>query len=298
MTLFIIACFLLIGITLVIVLRPLLKQGTPTHNEANVSEEQLTAQVLREQLQQLQADLDAGLINTATFEQAQNEIHIRVLEEISHSQKTATAPAEKAKKSAVIVSVLIPALAFATYYLLGSPESINPPPPEQAQVMMIKSMVAKLAKRLEETPNDYEGWARLGRSYRVLGQPNESAQAYAKAGPALEKNPEMMIDYAQTLAELDQNDLNARANVWIEKALQLEPDYPMGLVLGGGAAFQRQDYQLAVFRWEKLVPLVEPGTENAKQVLDSIAEAKAKLKEQNNSTPTTKANKAAKSASQ
>lgn len=294
MTLFIIACFLLIGITLVIVLRPLLKQA-PTQAETTISEEQLTAQVLREQLQQLQADLDAGLINTTTFEQSQNEIHARVLEEISHNQNTAVAPAEKAKKSAVIVSVLIPALAFAAYYLLGSPESINPPPPEQAQAMMIKSMVAKLAKRLEENPNDYEGWARLGRSYRVLGQANESAQAYAKAGPVLEKNPEMMIDYAQTLAELDQNDLNARANVWIEKALQLEPDYPMGLVLGGGAAFQRQDYQLAVFRWEKLVPLVEPGTENAKQVLESIAEAKAKLKEKNSAT---QGNKASKSASQ
>ena len=79
MTLFIIACLLLLGITLLIILRPLLK--TPTSNpEPIVSEEQLTAQVLREQLQQLQADLDAGLISTSTFEQSQNEIHSRAFE--------------------------------------------------------------------------------------------------------------------------------------------------------------------------------------------------------------------------
>jgi cytochrome c-type biogenesis protein CcmH len=297
MTLFIIACLLLLGITLLILLRPLLKTPTATA-ENSVSEEQLTAQVLREQLQQLQADFDAGLIEQATFEQSQNEIHRRVLEELSSQENNAVQSPQKAKTSALVVLISLPLLAIGTYLLIGSPQSLNPPSPEQAQAMMINGMVEKLAKKLEENPNDYEGWARLGRSYRVLGKPNESAQAYAKAGPALEKSPEMMIDYAQTLAELDQNDLNARANVWIEKALQLEPDYPMGLVLGGGAAFQRQDYKLAVFRWEKLVPLVEPGTENAKQVLDSIAEAKAKLKEQNSPTPTNKANKAAKAASQ
>lgn len=297
MTLFIIACLLMLGITLLILLRPLLK--TPKAlAENSVSEEQLTAQVLREQLQQLQADFDAGLIEQAAFEQSQNEIHRRVLEELSSQENNAVQSPQKAKKSAIVVLLSLPVLAIGTYLLIGSPQSINPPSPEQAQAMMINGMVEKLAKKLEENPNDYEGWARLGRSYRVLGKPNESAQAYAKATPALEKNPEMMIDYAQTLAELDENDLNARANVWIEKALQLEPDYPMGLVLGGGAAFQRQDYKLAIFRWEKLVPLVEPGTENAKQVLDSIAEAKAKLKEQNSPTPTNKANKAAKTASQ
>lgn len=279
MTLFILACLLLLGITLLIILRPLLK--TPTSNpEPIVSEEQLTAQVLREQLQQLQADLDAGLISTSSFEQSQNEIHSRALEEISQIKINAPQTPQKAKKSAFVLLISLPVLAAATYFVIGSPQSINPPPPEQAQAMMINGMVEKLAARLKDNPNDYEGWARLGRSYRVLGRMNESEQAYAKAIPALEQNPELMIDYAQTLAELDQNDLNARANVWIEKALKVEPEYAMALVLGGGAAFQRADYQLAVTRWEKLVPMVEPGTENAKQVLESIAEAKAKLQEQ------------------
>lgn len=279
MTLFILACLLLLGITLLIILRPLLK--TPTSNpEPIVSEEQLTAQVLREQLQQLQADLDAGLISASSFEQSQNEIHSRALEEISQIKINAPQTPQKAKKSAFVLLISLPVLAAATYFVIGSPQSINPPPPEQAQAMMINGMVEKLAARLKDNPNDYEGWARLGRSYRVLGRMNESEQAYAKAIPALEQNPELMIDYAQTLAELDQNDLNARANVWIEKALKVEPEYAMALVLGGGAAFQRADYQLAVTRWEKLVPMVEPGTENAKQVLESIAEAKAKLQEQ------------------
>lgn len=295
MTLFIIACLLVLGITLLVVLRPLLKIN-PSTTTPEVSEEQLTAQVLREQLEQLKNDFDAGLLDAKSFEQSQNEIHRRVLEELSSEEKNAIQSPQKAKKSAIVVAITVPLLAVALYSLIGSPQSVNPPPPEQAQAMMINSMVDKLAKRLQANPNDYEGWARLGRSYRVLGKLPESAQAYSKAGPALEQNAEMMIDYAQTLAELDQNNLNIRAHVWIEKALKLEPDYAMALVLGGGAAFQRQDYQLAVTRWEKLVPLVEPGTENAKQVLDSIEEAKTRLKEQKNNKSAAKASPTSSSA--
>ncbi|MEX6505607.1 c-type cytochrome biogenesis protein CcmI [Jiella sp. M17.18] len=46
---------------------------------------------------------------------------------------------------------------------------------------MIESMVAQLADRLQQNPNDVEGWKRLIRSYSVLGQPEKAAAAYDKA---------------------------------------------------------------------------------------------------------------------
>ena len=45
----------------------------------------------------------------------------------------------------------------------------------------IYEMVAGLAARLEENPDDFEGWLRLGNAYAVLGQPGESAQALLQA---------------------------------------------------------------------------------------------------------------------
>ena len=45
---------------------------------------------------------------------------------------------------------------------------------------MIRGMVAQLAARLEENPNDIEGWGRLARSYRVLGETNKAAEAEAR----------------------------------------------------------------------------------------------------------------------
>ena len=46
---------------------------------------------------------------------------------------------------------------------------------------MIESMVAHLAARLEQQPDDAEGWVRLGRSYMVLQQPAKARDAYARA---------------------------------------------------------------------------------------------------------------------
>ena len=46
---------------------------------------------------------------------------------------------------------------------------------------MIEGMVSQLAARLEQSPNDVEGWKRLIRSYGVLGKPDEAQKAYRTA---------------------------------------------------------------------------------------------------------------------
>ena len=72
--------------------------------------------------------------------------------------------------------------------------------PEERRAM-IESMVARLAARLEQQPDDAEGWVRLGRSYAVLGQPAKARDAYARAA-ALRPDDAAL---AQALAEATKN---------------------------------------------------------------------------------------------
>ena len=51
---------------------------------------------------------------------------------------------------------------------------------------MIEGMVAALAARLEDEPDDAEGWARLIRSYVVLDQRGSAAAALRSARAALD----------------------------------------------------------------------------------------------------------------
>ena len=52
--------------------------------------------------------------------------------------------------------------------------------PEERRAMIL-AMVGNLAARLEQQPDDVEGWARLGRSYMVLNEPQKARDAYAHA---------------------------------------------------------------------------------------------------------------------
>ena len=49
---------------------------------------------------------------------------------------------------------------------------------------MIRSMVTRLAERLEEEPEDVEGWLRLAQAYRVLGETDKAVQSVQRAAAA------------------------------------------------------------------------------------------------------------------
>ena len=52
--------------------------------------------------------------------------------------------------------------------------------PEERRAMIL-AMVGNLATRLQQQPDDVDGWARLGRSYMVLNEPQKARDAYAHA---------------------------------------------------------------------------------------------------------------------
>jgi cytochrome c-type biogenesis protein CcmH len=68
--------------------------------------------------------------------------------------------------------------------------------PEERQAMIL-AMVGKLASRLESQPDDVEGWARLGRSYMVLNQPDKAKDAYARAVRLKPDDPELKAALAE-----------------------------------------------------------------------------------------------------
>ncbi|MBK8176802.1 MAG: c-type cytochrome biogenesis protein CcmI [Rhodospirillales bacterium] len=50
----------------------------------------------------------------------------------------------------------------------------------QARTQMIRGMVDRLAARLNDEPDDLDGWRRLARAYDVLGETDKAAQARAR----------------------------------------------------------------------------------------------------------------------
>jgi cytochrome c-type biogenesis protein CcmH len=71
----------------------------------------------------------------------------------------------------------------------------------QERQAMIEGMVAKLAARLEQQPDDADGWSRLGRSYMVLNHPDKARDAFARAAKLKPNDIELKQKYAEAIIE-------------------------------------------------------------------------------------------------
>ena len=102
---------------------------------------------------------------------------------------------------------------------------------------MIRSMVEGLARRLEEDPDDAEGWARLARSYRVLGEADKARGALARLARLRPGDTDVLLAYARSLAEGGPDGARtAELEAVIGRILALDPGNRAALRIAGEAA--------------------------------------------------------------
>lgn len=123
------------------------------------------------------------------------------------------------------------------------------------------AMAARLAKRLQDQPEDREGWLMLGRSYTALQQYPLAVRAYQRAYRLAEgRDAEALTGWAEALTLIDENELAGRAGRLFEEALALEPQNGKALFFSGIAAERRGDLPLARERFVALLALGPPET--------------------------------------
>ncbi len=155
----------------------------------------------------------------------------------------------------------------------------SPPPPgagltraeiDAAQAMsdeeresFIRDMVERLAARLVDEPGDAEGWLRLARSWVVLGESDKAREALDRATALRPGDVEVLDGYARALRELSPPGpiLAPELLEIYGQILDLDPAHPDALFFLGLGALQTEDRTAALGYWERLLPLLEPGTE-------------------------------------
>lgn len=106
-------------------------------------------------------------------------------------------------------------------------ELAAPEDPAASQAM-IETMVANLAARLDEQKasggGSAEDWARLGRSYRVLGRKAEARDAYGEAVKRAPDDVTLRRDYVATVGEAD----GETSPTYVKALTALRDRLPMG----------------------------------------------------------------------
>src|SRR3546814_14744396 len=85
-------------------------------------------------------------------------------------------------------------------------------------------MVDSLAARLALNPDDPAGWLMLARSYRYFDRYEDAANAFAKAGGAIESDPLALTEYAEALARSSPNGFACEPTAFLGRALALTPN--------------------------------------------------------------------------
>ena len=120
---------------------------------------------------------------------------------------------------------------------------------------MIQGMVAGLAKRLENEPDDYDGWMMLGRSYNVLDNVDGALKAYERAMALKPANVNPKLQFASLMiagTNLDApNPLPAPLTETMADVLKINPYQPDALFITGLASAQSGKSAEARKLWER-----------------------------------------------
>ncbi|WP_428409108.1 c-type cytochrome biogenesis protein CcmI [Hyphococcus sp.] len=242
---------------------------------------------LAAQIADIARDREAGLISAEEAESADKEARRRLLAAHRAAEKKMEPPSRTALRPVVVaLAALAPLAAFFVYGLLGNPSgettrageelaararvqmAADMSPEDRAQ--MISGMVEGLAARLEDNPDDLEGWTMLGRSYAVMGDYEKSAAAYDRAIALSPEDPNLHVNRIQALmSALDAKGepMNEEAEAAVEALASLNRDHPFALYFQGLAASQKGDAEAAREYWSRLVAMMpEEAPERARLV--------------------------------
>ncbi len=189
MTLFWITAAGLIVLAILFIVPPLLR--FKPKEEASLDEVNLA--IIKQQLVELKADLESGELDQDQYDAARHDLEKELLADTGSGEDITSGGEPKSGRWVMVaLPVAVPALALSLYFHLGSPDIIpRIGEPSSAQtagqsdpgqtMASMEELVEKLAQRMENEPNNAQGWKMLGRSYLAMNRMDDAIKAYEKA---------------------------------------------------------------------------------------------------------------------
>ncbi len=232
------------------------------HSQSGVARTAANVAAYSSRLNELDADIAAGVLPADEAAAIQQEMDTRLLADASASAQTTALRSTEGQRFgllALLLALTLPVFAGLWYWQAGSwrtAQQIATAPaeggaPSDAE---IEAMVAKLAARLQAQPDDAEGWSMLGRSYFVMSRFEDAAKAYAKANELSKSaKTDWLVSEGEALALSRDRDLLGRPAQLFEAALALDANYGKAIWYGSLADAQGGNFERAGQRLQQLL---------------------------------------------
>lgn len=263
-TFFIVATVLLL-IAVALVVYPLIR-GRESAAEDRTGE---IVGLSRERLDELKQQRQSGEISESEYTERVSDLEAQLSDDLHTPGAGGTGPVRSGGRwVGIAAAVFIPVLSGLLYLTLGQPQALTSTPTPGARdtaggiaagdmsASDIDDMVSGLAARLEQNPDDPEGWFMLGRSYMVLERYDDAANAFSRLRALVGNVPDVLVREATALAMAGGGDLSGEPARLVQRALAEQPDHAQALWMAATHAYQTRDYETALKYYRRVRPLV------------------------------------------
>ncbi|MBI5862096.1 MAG: c-type cytochrome biogenesis protein CcmI [Rhodocyclales bacterium] len=280
MTPFLLAAAALVLAVLLLLLRPWWR---PLRSKRRTTSADFSAQlnttIHRDRLAELDRDRASGVLAAADYAEAREELQRQLLDDTAAIEHVAAPGGNTQRRHgiAVALALLLPASAVGLYALLGTPAALVAETARmQPGATEMEALVTQLAQKMEKNPDDPQGWVMLARSYKALGRWEEAERAFAHIPQIVAQDAALLADRAEVLAQ-HAGSFEGEPRALLAQALRLDANATQALLLSGVDAFENKRYAVAIGYWQRLLKVIEPGSENTKTIEAAIARARERL---------------------
>ncbi len=257
--------------------------------------------VLADAMRELEAERAAGDLSDAEYQQARQRIEQQALQVQQREAHARDGHWRANWGAALATAIVLPFFVALLYLAVGQPSALNPDAPAArlaggAARSTDDDAIKALSRRLDKDGGDAEAWVLLARSYFQVSRTHDALNAYRKATALTPDNPDLWVEYANTLAIANGRQLAGEPAQLVERALKLDPDNLNALAFAGLAALQRDDRTGALRHWQRLQALLPEGSDDRPRIASLIARAQGQAPHESALAPPTGAVVAAQAA--
>ena len=257
---------------LLFVVFPLLRQKKLNSIELS------NANVIKQRIEELNREVEEGLIDENEKEAAINDLKLALVDEtpdVDVSLSTA-----KKNNLGVFILLALPALAIGAwvYWDANQISGLAEYKQSQQDVIAIREQMqnnggesltpndfAKLAlsirRSLRENPDDAQGWSYLGLVNTSIGRVEEGVAAYEKAIDLTPQDDQLRFKYAETLMLAGSEDSLGNAKRQLSYLINKTPENRNYRLLLTTVAIQLQDPDLALFNFNQIKDFLKPDSQ-------------------------------------
>lgn len=202
--------------------------------------------VYQDQLAEIDADLERGVIGAEEAQSARVEVARKILQ-VTEAAKANThsedapagpdgepiptgTPSAPRKTLALVLTGLIPLAAGLTYAGVGSPHLPDLPHAprlkENIKTATAANLLARVEARLRTHPEDGRGWDVIAPFYFRAGRYSESADAYRNAIRLLGETPQRMLGYVKAAVGANNGIVTEELRKISQRLTELVPNEP------------------------------------------------------------------------